>query len=70
VGVVETVRFEPPLPEEARPFRFLAPAEPYSFSGKLISLLWALEVVALPGHESARLDLTISPTGKEVLLNP
>jgi hypothetical protein len=69
VEVVETVRFDNPQREEARPFRFTVPAEPYSFSGKLISLIWALELVALPGKESARLDLTISPTGKEILLN-
>jgi len=68
VGVVDTVRFEQPPREEARPFRFVAPAEPYSFSGTLISLLWAIELVVQPGQDSSRLELTISPTGKEVLL--
>ncbi len=68
VGVVNTVRFEQPQREEARPFRFTAPAEPYSFSGKLISLLWAIELVVQPGPDSARVELTISPTGKEVVL--
>ena len=69
VSVVDTVRFDNPKQEEARPFSFTAPAGPYSFSGKLISLIWALELVTEPGNESARLDLTISPTGKEVVLN-
>lgn len=68
VGVVDTVRFEQPQREEARPFRFVAPAEPYSFSGTLISLLWALELVVQPGQDSSRLELTLSPTGKEILL--
>ena len=68
VGVMDTVRFEQPQREEARPFRFTAPAEPYSFSGKLISLVWAIELVVQPGPDSSRLELTLSPTGKEILL--
>ena len=39
VGVVATVRFDQPLSDETRPFRFRLPAAPYSFSGKLISLI-------------------------------
>jgi hypothetical protein len=69
VSVVDTVRFDNPQREEARPFRFTAPAEPYSFSGRLISLVWALELVIEPGKESARFEFTLSSTGKEVLLN-
>jgi hypothetical protein len=69
VGVVDTVRFEQPQREEARPFRFIAPAEPYSFTGKLITLVWALELVVKPGDESARLELTISPTGQPIVLH-
>jgi hypothetical protein len=48
--------------------RFTLPAAPYSFSGKLISLLWAVELVAEPGARSARCEFTVSPTGKEILL--
>lgn len=68
VGVVGTVRFDQPQQEEARPFQFKLPESPYSFSGKLISLIWALELVVEPGQHSTRLELTVSPTGKEVLL--
>ncbi len=38
-----------------------APRSPYSFSGKLISLIWALELVALPGREAARTEITLAP---------
>ena len=69
VNVVETVRFDNPLLEEARPVRFPLPEAPYSFSGKLISLIWALELVAEPSGESTRLELTVSPTGQEILLH-
>jgi hypothetical protein len=68
VSVVNTVRFENPLSEEARLFRFEAPNGPYSFSGRLISLIWGLELVVQPGQPSAQVEITISPTGREVLL--
>jgi hypothetical protein len=49
-------------------FRFVLPEEPYSFSGKLISLVWALEAIAEPGDRSVRMDLVVAPEGKEVQL--
>jgi hypothetical protein len=69
VNVVETFRFDHPLVEEARPVRFRLPEAPYSFSGKLVSLIWALELVVEPGSESARIELTVSPTGEEINLD-
>jgi len=69
VNIVETVRFDNPQIEEAKPARFRLPGAPYSFSGKLVSLIWALELVAEPGNESARVELTVSPTGQEILLH-
>jgi hypothetical protein len=68
VTVVETIKFEAPSQEEARPFEFTAPESPYSFSGQLISLIWSLELVLKPGKESTRLDLVISPSRREILL--
>lgn len=49
-------------------FSFDLPEYPYSFSGKLISLIWALELVALPGEDSARTGIILSPTGREISL--
>ena len=69
VNIVETVRFDNPQIEESKPARFRLPEAPYSFSGKLVSLIWALELVAEPGNESARVELTVSPTGQEILLH-
>jgi len=66
VNVVETLRFDHPQVEEARPARFRLPEAPYSFSGRLVSLIWALELVVEPGSESARIELTVSPTGEEI----
>ncbi len=52
-----------------QPFQFKAPRGPFSFSGKLISLVWAIEVIAMPGRDAERVDLEIAPTGKEILLS-
>jgi hypothetical protein len=68
VGVAETVRFEKPSSSETRSFRFRVPEAPYSFSGKLISLTWALELIAYPSKEVVRREIVIAPGGREVQL--
>jgi hypothetical protein len=70
VGVVETFPFPSPTPTDRRQFRFRLPEGPYSFSGKLISLAWAIEVVAQPGDVAGRAEITVSPTGAEIRLGP
>jgi hypothetical protein len=70
VGVVATVPFPEPALQDRRAFHISLPAGPYSFSGRLISLLWALEVVAEPGSRAGRLEITVSPTRREILLQP
>jgi hypothetical protein len=52
-----------------RTFRFRVPREPYSFSGKLITLAWAIELVVLPGGETERFDLLVGPQPVEVNLS-
>jgi hypothetical protein len=52
-----------------RAFRFVLPEEPYSFSGKLVSLIWALEAVAQPGERVGRQELVVGPGGREVVLD-
>jgi hypothetical protein len=70
VGVVQQLNFPTPQAEEGRKFSFTAPAEPWSFSGHLVSLIWALELVVEPGRRCARVELVISPSGRELLLYP
>jgi len=69
VGVVEVVPFEDPGEEDARPFSVTIPDGPYSLSGQLISLVWALEVVVEPGGETERVDLIVSPTREAVAVD-
>jgi hypothetical protein len=66
--IVNRVRFEHPGPNERRPFQFRLPSGPYSFSGKLISLRWGLELIVEPGKQSHLLDLIIAPGAKELTL--
>lgn len=68
VRIVDRVRFDAPAPTDAQPFAFTLPHAPYSFSGKLISLQWAVELVAVPSEDATRLDIVLSPTGQEIEL--
>jgi hypothetical protein len=68
VGVVATVRFDGPGQEDTRSFQFTAPLAPYSFAGKLVTLTWAVEVVALPRKENTRVEVVIAPGGKALEL--
>ena len=66
--LVATVPLPNPGENEVRPFRIRLPEGPFSFSGRLISLVWALEAVAAPGSRAQRLEITVSPTKREILL--
>lgn len=68
-AVVQTVRVDRPSNQGSQPFHIEVPNGPYSFSGKLISLVWSLELVTEPADQAAQLELTISPDGREVELH-
>lgn len=68
VGIVARERIESPMARADHRFRFHLPEAPYSFSGRLISLLWAVELVA--DDEVARWEFTLTPDGEEILLEP
>src|SRR5690349_5495357 len=65
IVVVDQVRFDQPAIQGAEPFRFTAPDQPYSFSGRLISVIWSLEAVVLRRGPTASLDLIIAPEARE-----
>jgi hypothetical protein len=67
-ATVDRVKLKGLEAAELRNFELEAPAEPYSFSGQLVSLVWAVEVVLQPSGDSARCEIVIAPEGKEVLL--
>ncbi len=65
-GLVESREFDEPYASDSRNFEFKIPAGPYSFSGLLISLAWALELEL--DKECLQYDIVVSPTGKEISL--
>ncbi len=68
VEIVEAFRFEPAGVADERAFSFRLPDGPYSFSGALITLAWALELVAIPSGRTERVDLVVAPAPVEVRL--
>jgi hypothetical protein len=48
-------------------FEFKLPIGPYSFSGHLISLIWALELQV--AKQWVRKEFTLSPTQREIILS-
>lgn len=69
VGVAVSIPAKLTAPNGNLPFELTAPSRPYSFSGKLISLIWAVEVVQFPSREGERERITISPDGEEIVLD-
>ena len=69
VGVIKTIRFETPGLRDKKTFNFSLPDSPYSFSGKLISLIWALELIAEPSSQVARREIVVAPGGRELRLD-
>ena len=68
VGTVDSIVFDTPQMNDDRAFSLRLPREPYSFSGKLISLVWALELIVEPGANVERQEFVMSASGREVVL--
>lgn len=68
VEIVWDLRIDDPATSGERSFSFALPLGPYSFSGSLITLEWALEFVALPSGETERVRLIVAPVPAELRL--
>jgi hypothetical protein len=67
--IVRRVAFDTPLAVERRLFKLRLPDEPYTFAGRLVSLSWALELVALPSdRDAARVDIVVGPERRPLVL--
>ncbi len=65
---VEVVTLDAPPAADTREFSFTAPNGPYSFSGTLIAVLWAVEFVVDPGEDCERIEIVIAPEACEIAL--
>ena len=68
VVIIDSVRTDAAGTAGERSFSFRLPDGPYSFSGSLITLAWALEIIALPHGATERIDFIVAPTPVEVRL--
>jgi hypothetical protein len=66
--IADTIPLPEPGASERRPFVLTLPSGPYSFRGALLTLAWTLDLVALPGEESARVNLVVAPHNKTIEL--
>jgi len=66
VEIVETKTFAPST-AGGESFEFTLPEGPYTFSGQLISLIWALERESIKGKGATeRIEFVLSPSGQEI----
>ena len=68
--VAKTYHLASPGRTGSQRMSIVLPWGPYSFSGRLISLGWAFELVSLPDEESVREPFVLAPHGHEALLTP
>ena len=68
--IVASKVFENPARTDRRDFALTLPDGPYSYAGKLIAILWSVEVVAEPDSQAGRQDIVVSPSGKPVTPAP
>ncbi len=66
VETINTVEVVITVESGSQAFEFHLPSEPYSFSGKLVSLIWAVEFQVLESDETERLEFVLSPSGQEI----
>ncbi len=68
VGQVSTKRISTTKSQGSEDVKIRLPWGPYSYSGKLLSILWSIEVTAEPGGETASFPFIMGPDAKEVLM--
>lgn len=66
IGIVAAQPIEGAGQRDRRSFSFTLPPGPCSFSGSLISIRWAIELLAEPGEIVERWHLVVGPDGREI----
>jgi len=68
-AVVHTVPLDSLKASERRTIELPLPEAPYSFSGTLISLVWAVRLELFGAAKSKQIDIIVSPLAREVTLH-
>jgi hypothetical protein len=66
VGVAHVEPMAGAMAEERRPFRLALPVAPWSYDGRLVAVVWGMELVALPSKRSVSVEIVIGPGAAEV----
>jgi hypothetical protein len=66
--VVDVAPVERATVSGERSFDLRLPAAPYSFSGRLVSVVWTVELVVEPGDHSVAETIVVAPGGRAVVL--
>ncbi len=66
--VIDATTIESPSQDGETMFQFVAQRYPNSISGKLISVVWAVEAIVFPECEAEHHELIISPTRRELYI--
>lgn len=69
ISIIDEISFQTGGVSAEHPFKFTLPLSPYSFSGKILSLQWMLEMVLTKPDESQQQVITVSPTKNEINLD-
>jgi len=64
--VVDFLEIPSPPARGNAAFRLQLPDQPWTFSGKLVSVIWAVRAVAEPGEAQVYTEIIVSPTGREI----
>jgi len=67
-GIVKRIIVDRPSARSSKEFQFVIPDAPWSFTGRFVSVNWAVEVVLLPSRKNARQFITVSPDRKQIFL--
>ena len=66
LAVVDVAVLPEPQAIDRRPFSVVLPLLPPSFRGRLVEVVWAVEVVALPSEEAATREIVVGPGGRRI----
>ncbi len=69
VGIAESIELGNHSSTDQQSFSITLPNSPYSYSGRLLSIIWALELIINKGDQCHRQEITLSPTGQEIVTN-
>jgi hypothetical protein len=67
IGIAATAEL-PPATEGSAEIDLAVPIGPWSFSGKLVSLLWAVELAVEPGIAATREAIVVGPDAEPIAL--